>query len=148
VCLEEGGMSQPLAPPDPWSEEPLGALPLDDARAELAAIRRELMGRLVTVLSRKSDPSTAGLRHIAIPYQPDRRPGGIRRMRDANARGADFRFDISNSGPTFAKWHEAMLALALIVSGTIVSLPPMKLALWTAGSLGIAHLMTRIMRGK
>ena len=69
-----------------------------------------------------------------MPYQPDRRPGGIRRMRDANTRGADFRFDISKSGPTFARRHEAVLALALIV-GTIVSLPPMKLALWTAGCL-------------
>ena len=59
-------------------------------------------------------------------------------MRDANARGADVRFDISTSGPTFAKWHEAVLALALIVSGTIVSLAPMKLALWTAGCLAVA----------
>ena len=131
-----------------WSEERLGAPTLSDARAELAEIRRELIARLVTVPSRKSYSSTAApsAYRDAVPTGSPTR--WDQAERDANARSADFGFDISKSGPTFARWHEAVLALALIVSGTIVSLPPMKLALWTAGCLAIAHLMIRVMRGK
>ncbi len=141
-------MSQPLAPLDPWSEEPVGAPSLDEARAELAAIRRELMARLVTVLSRKSYFAMTATRHAATSYQPNRRPGGVSTMRDANTRSADVRFDIATSGPTFAKWHEAILALGLIVSGSILSYPAVKLTLWAAAGVAIAHLMTRVMRGK
>jgi hypothetical protein len=131
------------------SQDPDDALRFENPRAELDAVRRELLARLVTVISRRVASSTVARPNIAPSYRSNRLTDPSSTSRDANAGSSDStRFDISTSGPRFTHWYESLLGLALIGLGLALSAPLAKITLWSVGGVVLIHSGIRGLRGK
>ncbi len=139
-------MREPPVPSDLWSASDAyqGS---GDARAELAAVHRELVARLVTVLSRRLSSSTSAARRTATSYGSDPRWAPNTASRDVYAGRDSARFDISTAGPRLARWPEALLAAGLIALGIGLSAPAVKIALWAVGGVLLVHSAIRGLRG-
>jgi hypothetical protein len=148
-------MREPPLPRDPWSnggeygDAGDALVRFENPRAELVAVRRELLARLVTVLSRRLASSTRTARSVPPSYRSDRRTDPIVKPRDASAdSGNSARFDISTAGPRFAQWRASLLGLALIALGLVLPGPLIKFGLWTVGAVVLIHSVIRALRGK
>ena len=148
-------MREPPLPRDPWStgseygDSGDELVRFEDPRAELVAVRRELLARLATVLARRLASSTRAVRSVPPSYRSDRSISSNAASRDAYAgSGNADRFDISTAGPRFTHWHESLLGLALIGLGFVLSGPLIKFALWTGGAVVLVHSLIKALRGK